>query len=158
MPGHRAPPGFALIEVLVALSVLGVVLLGASLLMLAALRASAAATTRALASSLALDLVERMRSNRASASLYAAEFEADPVSTEPLPCATGVTCESAERATTDIAEWREALRALPAGASARVTPALDADGAWQGVVIELHWAEPGVPGAQTFQLAITDAP
>lgn len=141
-----------------ALSVLGVVLLGASLLMLSGLRASAAVANRALASSLALDLAERMRANRTSAALYVVEFDDDPETQGALPCATGVPCDSASRATTDVAEWRDALRALPAGASARVTPALDADGAWQGVAIELRWPEPGVPGAQSFRLAIADAP
>lgn len=157
MPGH-ALRGFALLEVLVALSVLGVVLLGSCLLMLAGLRGSAAAAHRALASSLALDLVERMRSNRGAAALYVVEFDAEPVSTEALPCAAAVACDTAARAVTDIAEWREALRALPAGTTARVAPVADSEGAWRGVDIELRWVEPGVPGTQSFQLEAADAP
>ena len=48
--------------------------------------------------------------------------------------------------------------AYSAGASARVTPALDAAGAWQGVAIELRWLEPGATGAQAFRVEIDDAP
>lgn len=64
---RRRQRGISLIEVLVAILVLGVGLLGVAGLQLTALRSSQSAELRSQASLLAYDIIERMRMDRAAA-------------------------------------------------------------------------------------------
>lgn len=100
--------GFTLIEVLVALLVLSIGLLGVAGLQLASLRDSQDAYMRSQASILAMDITERMRANRdaARANEYDIALTATP--------AAG-TARSAQ----DLQEWRTRIAdALPNGKGA----------------------------------------
>ncbi len=91
--------GFTLAEVLVALLVLSIGLLGAAGLQLASLRSSQDAYLRSQASILALDMIERMRANRDAA----------------LAGASAGTARSA----LDLQEWRARIAdTLPDGKGA----------------------------------------
>ncbi len=100
--------GFTLAEVLVALLVLSIGLLGAAGLQLASLRSSQDAYLRSQASILALDMIERMRANRdaALAGEYDIAFDASPSA-------------GTARSALDLQEWRARIAdTLPDGKGA----------------------------------------
>lgn len=104
---HRTQ-GFTLVEVLVALLVLSIGLLGVAGLQLASLRDSQDAYMRSQASILAMDITERMRANRdaARANEYDIALDAAP---------TAGTARSAK----DLQEWRTRIAdTLPNGKGA----------------------------------------
>ena len=69
-PGIAGARGFTLVEVLVALLVLAVGMLGLAVLLVEGLQGSRSAIEHTQAVNLAADIAERMRSNRAAASAY----------------------------------------------------------------------------------------
>ena len=110
--------GFTLVEVLVALLIFAIGMLGLAGLQLRAHQSSNYAQTRTIATLGATGLVERMRANIAGVTARDYEFDhgADGDPSPVSACAVGSvsTCSAADRATTDIAEWiQEVGRSLP---------------------------------------------
>ena len=108
--------GFTLVEVLVALVVLAVGMLGMSALLLEGLRGSRIALEHTQAVNLAADMAERMRANRAAARAY------DTVDGTPDPeldaaCESAADpCEPVALAGNDLRRWLGAVAAaLPDG-------------------------------------------
>lgn len=96
--------GFSLLEVLIAVLVLSIGLLGMAGLQLNSLKFNQTATTRSQATVLAYDIADRMRANRAVAKSGGYVIGATD---EP----TGTTV-----AATDLTQWKAALnRYLPSG-------------------------------------------
>lgn len=118
---NKSARGFSLIEVLIALVVLGFGLLGYALLQTMTLRFTQSANHRTQATNLAYDLLDQMRSNRFQAAWYGtAGFEPGDVTMadcEALsPPTGGVAIEES------IGRWRcQVVRALGEDASATVT-------------------------------------
>ena len=114
---HRRAMGFSLVEVLVALFILAVGLLGMTGLQNEALKYNHAAFLESQAQFLLADMVERIRANPAGGAYAIAFTEAAP--TPPVNC-TANTCASAQMALWDIQEWRamvEDSAYLPGGES-----------------------------------------
>jgi type IV pilus assembly protein PilV len=150
--------GCALLEALVALSILAAGLLGSMALLLASLRSSREALYHGTAVRLAGDLAERVRANRAGVSNYAFDSTVAPAVAGPT-CSVGVTCPPDERARTDVAEWRQELAAALPQAAARLT--LDDSTAVAGPLctIELSWggSDRTAGGSYTLRLrTLTD--
>lgn len=113
---HSVPSparGASLIEVLVALFVLSVGLLGVAAMQQVGLRNSHSAHLRSQATALAYDVMDRMRANVAQARLQAydsafgASYDLGNCVPNPVP---------AQRVACDLAQWRAALaRVLPGG-------------------------------------------
>ena len=127
--------GFSLVEVLVALIVLSVGLLGIAAMYVETLRANRDALVRTQAISLASDLADRIRSNRLPADNYEG---------------TGGN----PRAIADLADWTTAVATqLPGGvgtvrfrAGTATTPAQ--------YMIEVAWDEVGQGDPTTFELRL----
>jgi type IV pilus assembly protein PilV len=121
---QRAGVGYTLVEVLVALTVMSIGLLGMATLQARALQASRAAALHAQAVTLAADLADRIRANRASADNYTDD---------------GLNV----RAQADLAEWRAAVTSTLPGGLGRVTfrPAEPASPAQYQ--IEVSWQQSG---------------
>lgn len=106
--------GFTLIEVMVALVVLAVGLLGMASLMVRSQQSNEGAYSRSQASILAYDIVERMRSNKVLANpletrkvSYATQNDAYALTALPT-CATpasGQQAAGSAQATQDVAQW-----------------------------------------------------
>lgn len=112
--------GMTLIEVLVALFVLVTGVLGAVAMQTTAKKGSFDALQRSLASSLAQDIVERMRNNDADATIlegYEGTYGGS-AATEPTPACNSEAnaCTPAQLRAYDIYEWTELLR----GADAKI--------------------------------------
>lgn len=113
-PGKQQ--GLSLIEVLVALAVLSVGLLGTAALQVQAKRSNLSAVERTTASMLVHDLFERMRANPSMFATYRAAVDATQEvgkagGTEPNPnCSSSTSeCSPAELAQYDVWEWEQAL-------------------------------------------------
>jgi type IV pilus assembly protein PilV len=111
-PRHRPrrSRGFSLMEVLVALLVLAIGLLGLAALQAQGLRYNHDAYVRSQATSLAYDIIDRMRANRANATDYAIDLA--PLAGEPCD-PTLATIEA------ELTCWlRNVQLALPGGTAA----------------------------------------
>ncbi|TXI35661.1 MAG: type IV pilus modification protein PilV [Aquipseudomonas alcaligenes] len=111
--------GFTLIEVMVALVVLAVGLLGMASLMVRSQQSNEGAYSRSQASILAYDIVERMRSNKVLANpletrkvSYATQNDAYALTALPT-CATPATGQQvagSAQATQDVAQWCQLVK------------------------------------------------
>lgn len=110
-PSSKHAQGFTLIEVLVALIVTSVGLLGLAALETATVRFNQNAYLRSQATNLAYDLADRMRANREAA--LAGNYDSAYAGTPPA-CNAAVGAGTV--AAKDLAGWRIALTcALPSG-------------------------------------------
>jgi type IV pilus assembly protein PilV len=117
---HRRCDGLTLVEVLIALLVLSIGLLGLAGLHTLSLQYNTSAYYRSQATALAYDLADRMRANRAGAlaDQYNGDFQDPPPVCDPAVSGGGT-------AALDVAAWRNALACrLPQGTGAivRVDP------------------------------------
>lgn len=134
--------GFTLVEVLVALIVLAIGLLGLAQLQARGLKFNQDAYVRSQATTLAYEIIDRMRSNRASVDLYTA---GDP----------GGTCTpSTSSVTMDLNCWYDHIRStLPAGTGAIAAQAALPSGApspYYDITITWNDRETGLPKTQRW--------
>ncbi len=119
---HPGQTGYSLVEVLVALLITSVGMLGLAGLQLNSLRNTNSAGQRLEATTLAYDILERMRANRRAATLGAYNIE------------VGEDSAGAEPAAQDLAVWKSTLAMLP-----------DGDGAVQAnaqqVTVTVQWTD-----------------
>ncbi|MBN0989052.1 type IV pilus modification protein PilV [Amphritea pacifica] len=114
-PRLRQQKGVGMIEVLVALVIISVSMLGLGALQINSVRFNHQAYLRSQATYLAYDIVDRMRANKAEAEAgtYAVDLSDD--SNGSTACETG-SCTTAALATYDINQWLSALKTeLPQG-------------------------------------------
>ena len=106
-PGARPPrqAGLSLVEVLVALVLLSIGLLGLAGLQASGMRVGQGSIHRSQAAQLAHDMLERLRANVAHAGAYNLDLN------DAAPDCSGV-------AACDLRDWRLRLQALPAGTGA----------------------------------------
>ncbi|MDO9617653.1 MAG: type IV pilus modification protein PilV [Pseudomonas sp.] len=111
--------GFTLIEVMIAMIILAVGLLGMASLTVRSQQSNESAYARSQASLLAYDIIERMRANKVAFSALEARkvsfaTQSNAYAFTSLPtCATpaaGTPATPAAQATKDLAEWCTALR------------------------------------------------
>lgn len=142
----RRVRGVTLIEVLVALVIVAVGLLGLAGLQVRGLSIQKDAHGRAIATQLALDLADRMRANRVPGALtppseytFSASY-ATALPTSPTDCAA-VVCNEAEQAQYDLARWLARVRESLPGGWAHVAPIENTENrTWN---VTLLWTETG---------------
>jgi type IV pilus modification protein PilV len=138
----RSSRGFSLLEVLLALVVLSVGLLGAAVMLLESLRTHGGALRRIGATQLARDMADRIRANPRARALYDSRGAA-PVAVD---CTASGGCDATERAALDRAHFAAAARALFAphdfAASVEFAPAIG-PAAPDRYVICLRWRDAG---------------
>lgn len=114
MPLNRDQSGFTLLEVLVAIVVLSLGLLGLAGLQAATLRNNQIAYYRAIAVQQTYDMADRIRANQAGATAGAYNALTAIIPTDP-DCVAN-TCSSADMAVADHSQWNNNnARMLPAG-------------------------------------------
>ncbi len=145
--------GFTLVEVLVALVVLAVGMLGMAVLLLEGLGASRIALEHTQAVNLAADMAERMRANRAAARAYdTAEGTPDPRLDAACEDAAG-PCAPEAMAGNDLRRWLDAVAAaLPDGHGEIEVGSIDAN-AHRGTVT-VRWAPAAAAAPTTYVLEV----
>jgi type IV pilus assembly protein PilV len=113
--------GFTLLEVLVALLVMSIGLLGIGKMMMLSARANDSAYMRSQATALAYTMLDAMRANRSTA--ISQGYDTAQVVPAQLACATAAPgCTAAQVAQNDTFLWNQALAtALPNGVGTVVT-------------------------------------
>jgi type IV pilus assembly protein PilV len=112
---HRRVAGFSLIEVLIALVILSVGLLGIAAMVSVSLKSKDSSYYRTEALTLASSILDRMRANRdiATANGYDTTFGTTTSDAPSDNCTTGA-CSTTDLATMDLAEWQyDISTALP---------------------------------------------
>jgi type IV pilus assembly protein PilV len=143
----RHERGFSLIEVLVALVVLSVGLLGLAALQSTAAQFNASAYTRSQATILAYDIADRIRANRQAAlgGAYTSAYPDPPPACDDDPIGTV--------AQQDLIAWRRALACSLPSANGEV--AFDGDAEGGVVTIRVRWDEsrdPDTPRPEVFEM------
>ena len=110
---NKSQRGFSIIEVMVSTVIVSMSVLGMAGMQISAKRAGHEAVQRTSATSLAMDLIERMRANpEALASYITTGIGGASITVEPSPdCSydAGNTCTPVERAAHDLWEWEQAI-------------------------------------------------
>lgn len=107
-----------MLEVLVAFLLLSIGGVGLASMQLKAKRMSFEAVQRSVATSLARDIIERMRNNPDALANYVTNNLGDgSIATEPVPNCKSATCTITQMAAHDLWEWEQALD----GASETIT-------------------------------------
>ena len=147
--------GFSLIEVLVALLVLSIGLLGLAALQTTSLKYNTDSYTRTQATLLAYDIMDRMRSNLAgvSAGNYNVSAATAPskisaynsCKNSATGCGcdlTGANCNTSNLATYDLGKWYERLAAtLPEASTNLATISTSSSGSSTQVIIIIQWKD-----------------
>ena len=141
--------GFTLVEVLVALVVMTVGMLGVAVLYVEGLRMNRTAIHRTLAVSLAADMADRIRANNQVPAGYAG---AGPGANNN--CVNGpATCSPVEQAQDDWFWWsRDMSGHLPVGTQANIN--VVGVGNLNRYEISISWPETGQPGPARYVLPI----
>ncbi|HAN56512.1 MAG TPA: type IV pilus modification protein PilV [Betaproteobacteria bacterium] len=135
--------GFTLLEVLVAIVVLSIGLLGLAGLMASSVRNNHSAYQRTQAAWLAYDMVDRMRANRAYAVTLATDYNV----------ALGSASASANLAGTDVTDWKTALSTtLPAGDGSVVV-----NGTTGAATVIVQWNDARGTGGNSAQQVRVDS-
>ncbi len=111
---HSNTRGFTLLEVLIALLVLSIGLLGLAALQTVSLRACEMANQRTTSTLLATDIVERMRANPQGVSNGDYLGDAGAVTGTPPDC-NAIDCNTVQLAAFDLGQWQAAVARLPGG-------------------------------------------
>lgn len=114
----RAGAGFTLIEVLAAIVILGIGLLGIGKLMLFSVRANNSAYLRTQATDYAYAILDLMRANSAFAEQAAYDTPFGAVA-NPGSC-YGIVCAPAQMALFDVYQWKTAMTAALPGGTGRI--------------------------------------
>lgn len=143
--------GFSLVEVLVALVVVSVGMLGVAGLYVNGLQAGRTAMFSHQAVTLAGDVADRIRANPRAGVAY--DGNGDGVNHNCV--AGGVDCDAAQMAATDTFFWQQqAAAALPNG---RVDVQLDAGVDPPEYTINVSWDEPGERRDYEFMIPVWDS-
>lgn len=103
--------GFTLIEVLIAMLILAIGLIGLAALQITGIRNNQSAYYRSQATQLAYNLADRMRTNVAGKTTYTTG-----TATATANCLTTAGCTKEEMAENDLKEWNDAISStLPSG-------------------------------------------
>jgi type IV pilus assembly protein PilV len=146
-PSNERVAGFSMVEVLVALVVLSVGMLGMAALYVVTLQSGTSAIFRMQAVSLASDLADRIRANPAGANFTGAGTSTD--------CLT-VACNAADMAANDVYVWKQQIAGvLPGTPSELVTYVA---GSPETYTINIQWTEPGQSSALSYQLVLQLCP
>ena len=141
-PGRVA--GFSLIEVLIALVILSVGLLGIAAMVSVSLKAKDSSYMQTQATSLAQNILDRMRANHGAAETgnYNTSFSTTYLS-PPACVGSGITCSPAQMATFDLADWKadiaNTLPSFSSGTSAQGEITTVAVAQMTQVTISIRW-------------------
>ncbi|HLI18249.1 MAG TPA: type IV pilus modification protein PilV [Rhodanobacteraceae bacterium] len=129
--------GFSLLEVLIAVVVVSLGMLGVGAALVTVHRTTASSYLQQQSAQLASDIIERMRQNVSGAQLgdYDIAYTGGAVTAPAVMCdPTGAACTAAQQAAYDLWQWLNGMNTLLPGASANVAVALTGTGSYEATV------------------------
>lgn len=145
--------GFNLIEVMVALFILAIGLLGMAGLQTKALEYNHNAYLRTQATNLAYDMIDRMRANRKIAIGSTPYYEIDFDSAATSAQACDVSCTPVQLATHDLNVWRGAIASMLPGGLGEI--AIGESGGAYIAVVRVRFDDRANPNAGPVTIAIS---
>jgi len=152
--------GVGMVEVLVAMVIIGVGLLGVASLYITTLQAKTTAQSRMRAVDFAYDIADRIRANRAAGSSYGLALTGTtsaPAAAANCVATAGVTCSPAQMAANDLYLWDQMVtnstKGLPSAGRAITYTAPTSGSGPAKYEIELRWSERN-SGTQSYKLEI----
>jgi type IV pilus assembly protein PilV len=141
-PGRPRHGGFTMLEVLVAVLILSIGLLGLAGIYVASVQNTKTANLRTLATQQAYDLADRMRTNIGALTVLSptVPFYHLPTATQHTSCYTA-TCTSQQMAENDYYEWNDPASpgsnrsVLPDGNGVVCLDSTPSDGTWDGAAL-----------------------
>ena len=153
--------GFSLLEILIAVLVLSIGILGMSGLQLSSLRNNQQSYQRSQATALVSGLMDRMRANRAQAAQGSYTLAVNTTPTAPTVNCESANCTPAQLATYDLSSWYTTLNQTLTGATARITCSTSPCTLGVTQTITVLWDEgrtgatnTSCPGPSTFNAAV----
>jgi type IV pilus assembly protein PilV len=160
----KCQKGFSLVEVLVALLVLSIGLLGLAALQTTSLKFNTDSYFRTQATYFVYDIIDRMRANSNSV-VSGGTYDipdaaaADSIYSTYLSCkASSCTCSGAslcnttQLATHDVGRWYERMEAvLPGASTSRATISIDAA---KKVIVNINWTERDLNKNQKWEVQL----
>jgi type IV pilus assembly protein PilV len=151
---HRhTSSGFTLVEVLIALVVLAIGMLGVAGLLLNGLQSSRIALLRTQAVMLASDIGDRIRANRTGGASYALA-SGTTLSAPGKACTTAGQCNSSEVAAIDLYAWQQSVLATLPGATTAVAVAPVGALSSNTYTITISWTQSGDAAAASLTLTV----
>lgn len=147
-PGNN---GFSLVEVLVALLVISIGMLGLAALYVETLRLNRTAIFRTQAVTLASDMAERIRANAGGTAGYAGAG-ADSGCNEGA--AAAVECTPDQMAAQDLFDWQQSAQTLLPGGTAVIAVAVAAGGAPNVYTLTVTWTEVSQGGEVSYVMTV----
>jgi len=147
---RKSGKGFSMIEILVALVILAVGLLGMATLMMQSLQTSQSAAMRSVATQGAYDLIERMRSNTHEDVLKNRQYQRAPQTLSRLGYNAPADCNNTsakDLANCDVQVWAGALNKSLPDAWAAIQNDGTVDGENRRWCIALFWPDSGAKGS-----------
>jgi type IV pilus assembly protein PilV len=145
--------GLALTELLIAVVLLVIGLLGNVAMLVAGLQAERNAANLATATTLTADLGERIRANRDAGPAY--EIDPDAAAQPPPPiCIVAAPFAAAARAACDLAEWQQEVNTALPGSHASLTATPVPGTAALLYTITLHWVAWGEANGGHYSLQL----
>ncbi|HKK06661.1 MAG: type IV pilus modification protein PilV [Gammaproteobacteria bacterium] len=143
--------GFTLVEVLVALVIFSIGLLGLAGLQSQSIRYTHSAYLRTQATFLAYDILDRMRVNMTQAKNSTYDMSMSYVPPSASCVGVGAACSPLDLRNADRYEWKQSLAALPNGKGSIQTVTAGGQTKW---VIDIQWDDPNTPGGKsTLQMS-----
>jgi len=161
--GIKRIAGFSLIEVLIALVILSVGLLGIAAMVSVSMKSKDSSYLRTQATTLTYAILDKMRANRTTATSagYDVTFTSALAATPPTDgcIGSGDNCNPGQIALVDLQEWRSNLANLPCGVGSIVTVI---NNQMTQATITVQWSDQranttatAAPCGGTIQFAIT---
>ena len=161
MTMKKTSGGFTLIEVMIAMLVLSVGLLGIAATLVTAMHSATSNYLKQQAVQTTYDMADRMRSNLQVASTpnasnpYIVALSA-PATSAPSPDCTATVCTAANMAAYDVWQWQTSLKNnLPGGLGSIAVVPDPITGNMAQVTITVQWSDQ--PAQASFNVATTPA-
>lgn len=136
--------GFTLLEVMVAMVIFSIGLLGLAGLMSQSLSYNSSSQFRTQATFLAYDMLDRMRNNRNQASDPTLSYNIAWVANPAAANCYNTVCSPTALANSDKTQWKNALANLLPDGDGQVTDVVV--GTSPIFLIEVKWSDPSAPG------------